>query len=96
MCDGELVAAWIEAGAEGDPPKVDGDFGALVLRPDGKGYQCGSSCRLIPIALPMAMGSGMDWALGAMDAGASAEKAVLIATRRDPRSGGRITWLRLA
>ncbi len=37
-----------------------------------------------------AIGSGSDYALAAMDAGATAEEAVKIACKRDPFSGGKI------
>lgn len=40
-----------------------------------------------------AMGSGADFAIGAMDAGASAREAVKIASQRDVGTGGKIrTW----
>jgi ATP-dependent protease HslVU (ClpYQ) peptidase subunit len=42
---------------------------------------------------PFAIGSGMDFALGAMDAGKSPAEAVEIACRRDPHSGGEVTSL---
>ncbi len=42
-----------------------------------------------------AIGSGSVFALGAMDAGASAVEAVRIGKKRDPYSGGKITSLKL-
>ena len=42
-----------------------------------------------------AVGSGSVFALGAMDAGATAIEAVRIGVRRDPYSGGRVTHVRL-
>lgn len=42
-----------------------------------------------------AIGSGADLAMGAMEYGASAHKAVEIAIRRDESSGGAITSMRL-
>lgn len=44
-------------------------------------------------SIPWAMGSGSDFAIGAMDAGASAREAVKIASQRDVGTGGKIrTW----
>lgn len=44
----------------------------------------------IPVMLPAAVGSGGKIAMGAMEAGASPERAVKIAIKRDPYCGGKI------
>lgn len=44
----------------------------------------------LPPEEPFAIGTGRDFALSAMDLGASAREAVGVAIRRDPYSGGRI------
>lgn len=88
----EVVRQWIKAGRKG-APAIKGSS-ALLLLPDGSLLQCdedGSS----PCAAPAAIGSGKDHALTAMDMGADAEKAVEMAARRDPFTGGKITVLAL-
>lgn len=44
----------------------------------------------VELVSPWACGSGSEYALGAMDAGASAKEAVEIAMQRDPNTGGKI------
>ncbi|MNI98876.1 hypothetical protein D3C73_1578140 [compost metagenome] len=44
---------------------------------------------------PYAIGSGTPYAFAAMDMGASAEKAVEMAARRDTSTGGTIRTLRI-
>jgi len=73
-------------------PKIVKSFEALVLNMDGTAqYFCDP--RLIGdiVELPTAIGSGMSFALAAMDAGASPDQAVRIAAERDPFTGGDIT-----
>jgi len=50
-----------------------------------------------PIMLdrPYAIGSGTPFAFAAMDMGASAEKAVEMAARRDTSTGGRVRTFRI-
>jgi ATP-dependent protease HslVU (ClpYQ) peptidase subunit len=80
------------------PPVLeqDSDYTALVVTPDKQVllYESG-----IPIDMGndvhMAIGSGGDFALAAMDAGLSAEEAVKIAMKRDVYSGGTITVVSL-
>lgn len=45
---------------------------------------------------PFAIGSGRDFALAAMDMGASAEEAVRAAMKRDVYTGGKVRTLRVA
>jgi 20S proteasome alpha/beta subunit len=60
--------------------------GGTVLSYDNKG-------RCLTEELPTATGSGREFALAAMDLGASPEEAVKIACERDMMSGGNITAL---
>lgn len=65
---------------------------ALVLDRDGL-YVAGIDGHEIwrtPVIAACALGSGGDYALGAISCGKSAREAVKIATTRDSRSGGRI------
>jgi hypothetical protein len=88
---------WFLASEFGEPPKAsteDGD-NALIVRPDGTLhlYEEGG---WFPSDPPYyAAGSGCDYALGAMFAGADAETAVLAGIEHDPHSGGSVTVLRL-
>lgn len=86
-------AAWLNNG--GDPPKVHETFGALVLSPDGTLCSYDEFGRRFPEAAPYAIGSGSALAIGAMDAGMTAERACEIACARDVWSGGKITVLYL-
>ena len=51
---------------------------------------------LVVMDQPYAIGSGLAYALGAMDMGADAERAVQAAAKRDTATGGRIRTLRIA
>lgn len=84
---------------QGDSPHVqvfipegldDEDFTGLVVFTDGVifMYEGGKRCYEILGAQYYAIGSGADFALSAMDAGASAEDAVKVAIKRDVFSGG--------
>jgi hypothetical protein len=83
---------WYEAGCEGDPPESGDDSSAiLLLKPDGQLLMVsGDDGIQLPVETPWAIGSGMDLAIGAMEAGAKPKKAVEIAARRDPNTGGKI------
>lgn len=72
------------------------EFEGIVIRPDGRVEAFDEL--LMPALIEArvhAIGSGWKFALGAMDAGASARRAVLIAMRRDPDCGGRPQTLTL-
>lgn len=77
------------------PPQRPGSFNALLVR-RGKVYHASSWGQAYAIRGPHhAVGSGSDLALGAMDAGATAEEAVRIACKRDVYSGGRVKVVRV-
>lgn len=69
---------------------TDEDFTGLVMFPDGEVllYEGGKRCYPIFNKEYYAIGSGADYALAALDAGASAEFAVDVAKMRDVFSGG--------
>lgn len=76
---------------QSDPDKDDEDFVALVVHPDGKIFihEGADPRRAFPIDREYtAVGSGADFALAAMDAGATPEEAMEVAKRRDAFSGG--------
>jgi len=66
---------------------------------DGKLWQAGTNNTDGPwktiLDVPYAIGSGMDFAIGAMDMGASAKEAVQVASKRDIYTGGKIKEFRV-
>lgn len=88
----DRVLRWVERGAHvDDAPKATGPDGysVLVLEPNGRVTYCDSSVpQLLEVGSPAAIGSGREYALGAMAAGATPEAAVAIASRLDVYSGG--------
>ena len=75
-------------------PKLE-DINAICVDTDGA-IRVYEGRRWELVELPYyAVGSGARAALPAMDAGADAVGAVLIGTKRDPFSGGKITELKL-
>lgn len=92
---GDKLLSWFDGGQVGDPPKGDDNDGFMFLKPDGSLWQGGCDGLAVELDLPFAMGSGMDFAIGAMEAGKSPEEAVEIAAKRDPNTGGQITVLHL-
>ena len=66
------------------------EFEAMVVRGNGKVYQSTELCEFVEIGYPYAIGSGGDYAIGAMMAGKSATDAVKIAIKIDPFSGGKV------
>jgi ATP-dependent protease HslVU (ClpYQ) peptidase subunit len=101
--DGSLIGAagasdrWPEAVAElsrsieaGDlPAEMRGDYELLRLLPNGKAIAYAERLRPHPVSLPASIGSGSDFALGAMAAGADLKAAIKIAAKLDPHTGGR-------
>lgn len=86
------MARWLIEG--GGKPKIK-DTAALRLMPDGKLFYVNESLEPVEVGAPCAVGSGMDFAIGAMEHGATPEEAVGIASKRDPGTGGTITVLSL-
>lgn len=80
------------------PPGDDvPSWSILVIKPDGKILNYTSISNL-PVELEpqiVAMGSGGDIAIGAMEFGATAMEAVACAIRRDAFSGGNIHHMKL-
>lgn len=92
---GDQVVEWLNNG--GSVPELKGDEGfvCLHLKAEGELYMIGPECVPSRIEPPFAVGSGMDFAVGAMHAGANPKRAVEIAVMCDPNSGGKITELSL-
>lgn len=87
---------WLSKGAQGDPATPpDDNTGGLVVLPDDSIMVFHARGFEHRIGLPYwADGSGADFALGAMHAGASAEEAVRAAMAWDTTTGGDVTVLR--
>jgi ATP-dependent protease HslVU (ClpYQ) peptidase subunit len=88
--DRDRMVEWLNAGQPGDWPKRT-EFGGILVRPNGDVFTCGDSDGFARVVAPCAVGSGMDVAIGAMDAGCDPAEAVRIAAGRDPHTGGTIT-----
>ena len=81
-----LIRQWLEAGR--DKPELDDKVEAIVLNLDGTIDWWDK--RFVPLRYiaPMAIGSGGDYAIGAMLAGQDPVGAVEIAMIRDRNTGG--------
>ena len=85
------VVEWLRAGRPKSKPKLKDDFSGLWIRRDNGSYQCFyQKLRMTPGRYATAIGTGAQFAIGAMDAGASVIRAVEIACHRDEKSGGRL------
>lgn len=91
----ERFVSWVAGGMKGDDPLRGGETTALLIAP-------GQPLLMFAGAGPwavesdfIAMGSGEDFAFGAMAHGASAVEAVEIAIRFDVYSGGPVRTIKL-
>lgn len=92
----DLVGDWLEAGGlPADRPK-DLKVEVMVLHPDGEIEGCGDSMMLERWCPPCGIGSGAEFAIGAMAAGKTAKEAVEIAATLDINTGGIIQTFRPA
>jgi ATP-dependent protease HslVU (ClpYQ) peptidase subunit len=90
-----LLRRWVE---EGCPPQKSGDikpdsFEMILIRPNGEVFFAHDNFDLSgPLEAPFfAIGSGEQYALGALEMGADAVKAVEVACKLDVWSGGPLT-----
>ena len=86
----EVLAKWHEDGAKPDAvPKTGGDeeWAMLVITRAGMSYIHSKALFAVPVAPPFSIGGGGEFATGAMEAGATPERAVEIACRRSNKSG---------
>ncbi|MCA1379422.1 hypothetical protein I6F34_01130 [Bradyrhizobium sp. BRP05] len=100
MAGGAGDAAWVQAfhrwfldGEQGDPPIVEDNSKGVIVqkrRPIEYFEQNGTLEYRAPY---FAFGSGKEFALGALFAGATAEQAVRAAMQFDPNTGGRVMLL---
>lgn len=86
-CSGLVFLEWYTSGKP--PEKIDIDWedekcDVLIITPKGEMFMADQWCILYPMEEPyMAIGSGAQVAMGALDAGATAEEAIDIACERD-------------
>jgi ATP-dependent HslUV protease subunit HslV len=89
--------AWVARGFEGDCPYSGGepDGNGIIVWAHGVVGWCAAGPW--PVMRPFyALGSGCEYAIGAMEMGASAEQAVGVAMKHATETGGEITVLRRA
>lgn len=87
---------WIEAGAEGACPGLDGTDADGILIKGRKTFYVGPKGVPVPFKAKFAaVGSGEKFALGAMAMGADAATAVKVASKLDVNSGGSVRTLKL-
>lgn len=89
-----VIFAWFEEGA--DPCKIEGflkdnDWTLAVFRKAGVSYYRNICPYPLLLEYPFSMGSGEDYASGALLSGATSRRAVEIAIEKDTQSGGTIT-----
>lgn len=95
--DHQAVMKWLSGGQEGDAPKVKEGFSAIWARTSGV-MKIEDDVRPfdMPDAAFFADGASMDFLLGALAAGASAEEAVRLAIRFTDGAAGDVQVERLA
>lgn len=86
---------WLTEGGEFPELQDTDSFDLLVLEPNGDVYCYAKHGRRSKELLPIAIGSGTDLAVGAMEAGASPEQAVRIACARHTECGGEIVTMEI-
>ena len=82
------VADWLNGGGEVPFPENNGTWQALVLTAHECWFYSDTGQSAVKVDMPAAIGSGGDLAIGAMLAGAGPAKAVELAMKRDPFTGG--------
>lgn len=99
MDDVAEVLAWLQGGRKpDDKPEIEPDDSEFfIVQPDGKAYWLTTPfLRSVKIEDQFyAIGSGAEFAIGAMRAGVSAKRAVEIACTCDPQTGKGVVVMRL-
>lgn len=101
LCGGAGDLAWVQAfhrwfleGCEGEPPRFDDDCSKGLIIRRRKPIEVFESIGAFEFKPEfVAIGSGKEFALGAMQVGASAKRAVKAAMAFDPGTGGAIMTL---
>ena len=87
------VIKWLTDG--GEPPHIEESFSALQLDKSGMVYEWCKLLQPVAVGSMASTGSGCDYAMAAMMAGASPKKAVKIAKKLDVHSGGKVKGYKL-
>ena len=92
-CDIAALADWYFGDRKELPKYITGknddpDAQLLIMHDDGRMFWTGWGCNPQEVSGNVAIGSGSQYAVGAMAAGASAVEAVEIAAKFDPGTGG--------
>ncbi len=91
---GKKRIEWLNDGADPDKfPKIDGQDCSLMLVSDSGSVSIVCAGVITDVDVPFAIGSGAEFAIGAMCAGASAMEAVEIAARNDAFTCGAIEYV---
>ncbi len=85
----ERYFAWVK-GEIDEKPKFKSDDFTIISIDDREVYVMYDQLHRIRVGVPYAIGSGSEFAMGAMLAGKSPEEAVAIAIRLDKDSGGEV------
>lgn len=91
--EGRTFVEWYKDRSK-DAPKLDEDFIAIVIE-DGEASYWDEKLTPLPMGTPAAIGSGNGYAMGAMMAGSSAERAVEIASKLDIYTNADIETLKV-
>lgn len=85
------AVAWLRDESK-ERPSLPAEYGSLMRAyPDGRAVYYHAALEAMPISFEFwAIGSGADYAMGAMARGATPEEAVEIASRYDEHTGGGI------
>lgn len=90
----EAVRRWLQGGHE--PGRLD-EVCTMLIDRHRRVWIMNERKLWAPVGRhPWAIGSGSDYALGALEHGATAREAVLIATRLDVNTGKGVDWMRFA
>jgi ATP-dependent protease HslVU (ClpYQ) peptidase subunit len=93
--DFAAIRQFIDAVSAGHDPlkiRIKGQFDCLMLRPEGCYLMQSNSYPILWEGEFWAIGTGSDYALGAMATGATAKRAVQIASIFDPNTAPPIQW----
>ncbi|MCK5013229.1 MAG: hypothetical protein KAS66_05375 [Candidatus Omnitrophica bacterium] len=92
LAEALIFVDWLKSETKDTKPDLSDSFEAIVVGPNGVDWY-GDRLVAVSVGIPAAIGSGGDYAMGAMMAGATPKKAVEIAKKLDPGSGGPVKEL---
>lgn len=94
VSDCMALITWMQGGCEGKQPRAP-TAELIIVGKDGRVLTSEGGKPPFEIDAPAAIGSGSDHAVTALDLGCTAADAVRAAMKRDVKSGGRVTTLRM-